>query len=169
MIAVDAAPISETCGHNLLPRKRRDSERLIDYWEHKAAKLGTIPTLAALDLDKINTAEWSHRFVVKVDPIVGNSSLLMYGKDFARLLDLPWTLIPHVPLIDQVPKHFFKAFAQGVREAHKHNAPILVEDEVRREDGFKALYRAAFVPVVGKADSRPHLVFGTFDSWLVQS
>jgi len=73
----------------LTGKERRESERAIRYWEKKCANLGKNPTVAALDLGEINSEDWSHRFVIAVDPMVENSSLLLYGSSFARLLDLP--------------------------------------------------------------------------------
>src|ERR1700748_601605 len=83
----------------LTGRERRESERVIRYWEGKVEKLGRAATVAALDLGEINSADWSHRFVIAVDPVVENSSLLLYGSDFAKLLDLPTKGTPHVPMV----------------------------------------------------------------------
>ena len=55
----------------LTGRERRESERAIAYWEKKIEKLGKSATVAALDLADMNTVDWSHRFVIAVDPVVG--------------------------------------------------------------------------------------------------
>jgi hypothetical protein len=166
MIALDPdAAVSGDTGHDLVPQERRESERLIAYWEREAAQLGSIPTLSAFDLNKIDTDEWSHRFVVTVDLVAENSSLLMYGKHFARLLDQSQALIPNVPLIHQVPAHFLDVFMRGCHDVYKHDVPVpvMVDGEIKHEDGRREFYRAAFVPVEIKPNSLTRLILGTFD------
>ena len=148
----------------LTGRERRESERAIRYWEKKVEKLGRSATVAALDLGEINTADWSHRFVIAVDPVVENSSLLLYGSDFAKLLDLPSKGTPHVPMVRQLPRHLSGVFMQGCGDAHYQRHPIRVEGEVARPDGKRELYRAAFIPVGVKENSLTHLAFGAFNS-----
>jgi hypothetical protein len=68
---LDDAPETTTTGEPVLSgRERRESERAISYWEKKIEKLGRSATVAALDLAEINTADWAHRFVIAVDPVV---------------------------------------------------------------------------------------------------
>jgi hypothetical protein len=145
-------------------RERRESERAICYWEKKVEQLGRSATVAALDLADINTADWSHRFVIAVDPLVENSSLLLYGSDFAKLLHLPPKRTPHVPLVRQLPQHFTTVFMQGCGDAHHTRQPIRMEGEVPRRDGKVELYRAAFIPVGVRQHSLTHLAFGAFNS-----
>ncbi|HZK89624.1 MAG TPA: hypothetical protein VFC56_05695 [Stellaceae bacterium] len=156
----DAAPV-------LTGRERRESERAISYWEKKIEKLGKGATVAALDLAEINSQEWSHRFVIAVDPVVENSSLLLYGAEFAKLLELPPKGTPHVPMVRQLPRHLSRVFMQGCGDAHDQRAPIRLEGEVPREDGKTELYRAAFIPVGVKENSLTHLAFGAFNSCVV--
>src|ERR1700733_7513461 len=94
-------------------RERRESERAIAYWEKKLESLGKGAPGAALDLADMNTPDWSHRFVIAVDPVVENSSLLLYGNDFAKLLDLPPKCTPHVPMVRQLPRHLSSVFMPG--------------------------------------------------------
>jgi hypothetical protein len=145
-------------------RERRESERAIRYWEKKIEKLGRSATVAALDLAEINTPDWSHRFVIAVDPVVENSSLLLYGSDFAKLLDLPPKGTPHVPMVRQLPRHLSNVFMQGCGDAHNQRQPVRLEGEVTRPDGKMELYRAAFIPVGVKENSLTHLAFGAFNS-----
>ncbi len=145
-------------------RERRESERAIAYWEHKVAELGKSPTVGALDLGEIHTESWSHRFVIAVDPVVENSALLMYGTDFARLLELPFKGTPHVPMVRQLPKRFSDVFKRGCGDAHMQKSPVRIEGEIEREDGRRELYRAAFIPVGVKENSLTHLAFGAFNS-----
>jgi hypothetical protein len=152
----------------LTGRERRESERAIRYWEKKIEKLGRSATVAALDLAEINTADWSHRFVIAVDPVVENSSLLLYGSDFAKLLDLPPKGTPHVPMVRQLPRHLSNVFMQGCGDAHNQRQPVRLEGEVARPDGKMELYRAAFIPVGVKENSLTHLAFGAFNSCIAE-
>ncbi len=145
-------------------RERRESERAIAYWEKKLAELGGNATVAALDLSQIQSAEWSHRFVIAVDPVVENSALLLYGADFGRLLELPPKHAPHVPMVRQLPKRYSDMFIRGCGEADRDRIPVRLEGEVEREDGNRELYRAAFIPVGVKENSITHLAFGAFNS-----
>jgi hypothetical protein len=151
----------------LTGKERRESERAIRYWEKKCEGLGKSPTVAALDLGEINSEDWSHRFVIAVDPMVENSSLLLYGSNFAKLLDLPPKGTPHVPMVRQLPRHLSRVFMQGCGEAHDKREPIRVEGEIQREDGKMELYRAAFIPVGVKENSLTHLAFGAFNSRII--
>lgn len=153
---------------SLAGRERRESERAIRYWEEKIEKLGKTPTVAALDLAEINTPDWSHRFVIAVDPVVENSSLLLYGSDFAKLLDLPPKGTPHVPMVRQLPRHLSSVFMQGCGDAHNLREAIRIEGEVARPDGKVELYRAAFIPVGVKENSLTHLAFGAFNSCVAE-
>jgi hypothetical protein len=148
-------------------RERRESERAIAYWERKIEKLGKSATVAALDLAEMNTPDWSHRFVIAVDPVVENSSLLLYGSDFAKLLDLPPKGTPHVPMVRQLPRHLSRMFMQGCGDAHNQRAPVRMEGEAPRADGKTELYRAAFIPIGVKENSLTHLAFGAFNSRVV--
>jgi hypothetical protein len=159
-----------TTGTNEPPlggRERRQSERVISYWEKKLEKLGPSATVAALDLGDINTPEWSHRFVIAVDPVVENSSLLIYGSEFAKLLDLPAKGAPHVPMVRQLPRHLSGVFMQGCDDAHHQRKPVRLEGDVERLDGRIELYRAAFIPVGVKENALTHLAFGAFNSRVV--
>jgi hypothetical protein len=148
----------------LTGRERRESERAIRYWEKKVEKLGRSATVAALDLAEINTADWSHRFVIAVDLVVANSSLLLYGSDFAKLLHLPPKGTPHVPMVRQLPPHLSSVFMQGCGDAHHHRQPVRLEGGIARPDGRTELYRAVFIPVGVKENSLTHLAFGAFNS-----
>lgn len=162
--SLDAARLPE----EVTGRERRESERVIRYWEKKVESLGRAATVAALDLGDINTPDWSHRFVIAVDPVVENSSLLLYGADFAKLLDLPPKGTPHVPMVRQLPRHLSSVFMQGCGDAHHTRQAVRVEGEVERPDGKTELYRAAFIPVGVKENSLTHLAFGAFNSRVAQ-
>jgi hypothetical protein len=149
-------------------RERRESERAIAYWQNKIGQLGTNATVAALDLGEIHTHNWAHRFVIAVDPVVENSSLLLYGSNFAKLLELPQKGAPHVPMVRQLPRRFTELFMRGCGNAHQQREAVRVEGEVQREDGRRELYRAAFIPVGVKENSLTHLAFGAFNSCIAE-
>jgi hypothetical protein len=153
----------------LTGRERRESERAIAYWEKKVEKLGPSATVAALDLGEINSQDWAHRFVIAVDPMVENSSLLLYGSSFARLLELPVKGTPHVPMVRQLPRHLTEVFMRGCGDAHNQREPVRIEGEIEREDGKLELYRAAFIPVGVKENSLTHLAFGAFNSRVIET
>jgi hypothetical protein len=169
MNTADLATISEDEHPVLTGRERRESERAIAYWERKTAEIGATPTVASLDLGEIHSAGWAHRFVIAVDPVIENSALLMYGSNFARLLDLPERGAPHIPMARQLPRRFSELFVRGCGDAHERKIPIRIEGEVARGDGKRELYRAAFIPVGVKPNSLTHLAFGAFNSCLAQA
>lgn len=152
----------------LTGRERRESERAIAYWEKKIAELGGNMTVAGLDLAEMQSVEWSHRFVIAVDPVPENSALLLYGADFGRLLDLPEKRTPHVPMIRQLPKRYSDVFVRGCGDADREGQPIRLEGEVAREDGRNELFRAAFIPVGVRENSITHIAFGAFNSCLAE-
>ena len=167
VVSQDDALKTNTEEPQLTGRERRESERVISYWQKKIDKLGRNATVAALDLADINTPDWSHRFVIAVDPVVENSSLLLYGSDFAKLLDLPPKGTPHVPMVRQLPRHLSQVFMQGCGDAHNQRLAVRLEGEVPRYDGKTELYRAAFIPVGVKENSLTHLAFGAFNSCII--
>jgi hypothetical protein len=173
MSTIDAPVVSLDSVREIEPvltgRERRESERAIAYWEKKLEALGPTATVAALDLGEINSEDWSHRFVIAVDPMVENSSLLLYGSNFAKLLDLPTKGAPHVPMVRQLPRHLTEVFMRGCGDAHSQREPIRIEGEIDREDGRRELYRAAFIPVGVKENSLTHLAFGAFNSRVVET
>jgi hypothetical protein len=152
----------------LTGRERRESERAIAYWEKKIAQLGGAMTVAGLDLAEMQSEEWSHRFVIAVDPVPENSALLLYGADFGRLLELPEKRMPHVPMVRQLPKRYSDVFVRGCGDAEREGLPIRLEGEVSRDDGTAELYRAAFIPVGVRENSITHIAFGAFNSCLAK-
>jgi hypothetical protein len=152
----------------LTGRERRESERVIRYWEKKLVELGGSMTIAGLDLAEMQSPEWSHRFVIAVDPVPENSALLLYGSDFGRLLDLPEKRAPHVPMVRQLPKHYSDVFVRGCGDAERQGLPIRLEGEVARIDGTAELYRAAFIPVGVRENAITHIAFGAFNSCLAK-
>jgi len=149
-------------------RNRREAERVIAYWEGRLRELGGDLTVAGLDLSRINSREWSNRFLISVDPVIERSSLVLYGPTFARLLHLPEQARPNVPILRQLPRRYADVFLRGCGEAHRDMAPVRLEGETERYDGRIEQYRAVFIPVGIKPNSLTCFAFGAFNSRIVE-
>ena len=149
-------------------RDRRETERVISYWESKLKALGGEVTVAALDLPDIGTPEWAHRFLIAVDPQVERSSLVLYGARFADLLHLPETPRPDRPMLRQLPSRYGEVFLGGCAEIRKEMAPVRLDGEVERSDGKVELYRAGFIPVAVKPQALTWFAFGAFNCRLAE-
>jgi hypothetical protein len=149
-------------------RNRREAERVIAYWEGRLRELGGDLTVAGLDLSRINSREWSNRFLISVDPVIERSSLVLYGPSFARLLHLPEQARPNVPILRQLPRRYADVFLRGCSEAQRDMAPVRLEGETERYDGRIEQYRAVFIPVGIKPNSLTFFAFGAFNSRIVE-
>ncbi len=149
-------------------RERRESERVIAYWEETRRQVGGDATVGALDLGNMKTEEWSNRFLIAADPVVERSMLLMYGGKFAHLLDLPEQARVDLPIVRQLPLHYGEVFLRGCAEVRHEMAPVRLEGEVARNDGRIEQYRAGFIPVGVKPEALTWLTFGAFNSRLVE-
>jgi hypothetical protein len=151
--------------------EQREGERVIAYWEDKITRLGANATVGALtpDLAAMHSDEWSHRFVVAADSVIEDTALLLYGANFAKLLDIPPERKPPLAIRRWVPSRFFQVFLDGCRDAFKLNAPVRVEGDVPREHGQRELFRAAFIPIRGDNGGPVRLGFGAFNSRLAAS
>jgi hypothetical protein len=146
-------------------RERRETESAYTYWEQIAARMGHAPTLMNLDVAELTTDEWAYRFIISLDAIIENSALLIYGRKFAQLLNLPAKPVPHVPMIQQLPKAFVPPFIKGcTKAATTLGAPVHMEGAVAREDDRVEIYRALFIAFEVKPASLTHLAFGAFNS-----
>ena len=56
-------------------RDRREAERVMAYWESKLRELGGEVTVAGLDLNRINSKDWSNRFLIAVDPPIAGTPI----------------------------------------------------------------------------------------------
>jgi hypothetical protein len=144
-------------------RERRQSERALVAWEATLSELGRNPTLPEL-FAALDTEEWSYGFVVAVDPVVEVSSLLTYGVNFARLLDMPPKGMPFIKITRQLPPEYSGIFLRGCIDACSRGAPVHAEGEIEREDGRKELFRAVFIPIGPKEDMLARYAFGRFNS-----
>lgn len=148
-------------------RERRASERAIRYWHQRMSQPGATPDLAALDLSHLDSEEWSCRFVMTIDPMLDGSSLLLYGADVARLLDLPPGSKARVPIMRRLPARYVPVFRRGCAAVLEHDAPVRVEGEVEREDGKRELFRAIIIPMGdGGARHTVRFAFGAFSGRL---
>ena len=142
--------------------KRRQSELALVAWENTLAQLGRSPTLDEL-FAAIDTEEWSYGFIVAVDPDVEISSLLSYGSNFARLLDMPERGMPFVKMTRQLPPRYGEIFLRGCTEAYRSNMAAQLEGTVEREDGRRELFRVVFIPVERQSDTAMRLAIGRFN------
>jgi hypothetical protein len=144
--------------------ERRRSEQAITHWQETFAELGEIPSVETLGLVDIDTADWAHRFLILVDQnVIESSVILLHGHEFARLMDLPARKLPNVSLLKQLPRHYVEVFTAGCIDAHRHGEPVRREGDIERENGFRELYRASFIPVIVKESAETRLVFGAFN------
>lgn len=150
-------------------RDRREAERVMAYWEAKLSELGGEVTVAGLDLNRINSKDWSNRFLIAVDPVIERSSLVLYGPKFAQLLHLPPQARPDLPILRQLPRRYADVFLRGCTEAQKEMAPARFEGEVERYDGKIEQYRVIFIPVGVKPNSLTCFAFGAFSNRVIEA
>jgi hypothetical protein len=142
-----------------LGRERRQSERVLTYWEQKAAEFRSPPTLTQLDPGEgIDSEDWSHRFVIAPDRLAEISSFLMCGSNAGRLLELSDGPLKYTLMFRQMPKRFLELFTKGCAAASSSGSPVKIAGAIRREDGRGELYRSVFIPV------GVNLIFGAFNS-----
>jgi hypothetical protein len=149
-------------------RGRRQSERLMTYWEQKLQELGGAVTIAGLDLSSTNSRDWSNRFLISVDPVIERSALLLYGPEFARLLNLPEQPRMDRPMMRQLPQRYVDLFLRACADAQTAMAPVRLEGEMERADGRIEQYRAVFIPVGVKPNSLTCFAFGAFSSRVIE-
>ena len=149
--------------------ERRRSEQAITHWQKTFAELGEIPSVETLGFVDIDTADWSHRFLILVDQnVIESSVILLPGREFARLMDLPAKKLPNVTLLKQLRKHYVEVFTAGCTDAHGYGEPVRRDGEIEHENGSRELYRASFIPVIVKESTETRLVFGAFNSVMIE-
>jgi hypothetical protein len=141
----------------------RDTERLIALWHKKANELGVPPPASAFDFSPIMGGDWGFRFLMCADTVTQDHAFLLYGSQFAVLMELPAHPVPHLRIIRQLPDRHLQLFTEGCSEAVKQAMPIRMSGAVPRDFGRVELYRAAFVPLGGAGKSPTPLVLGTFN------
>lgn len=150
-------------------RSRREAERVIAYWEGKLRELGGEVTVAGLDLSRINSKDWSNRFLISLDPMIERSALVLYGPKFAQLLHLSPQPRPDLPILRQLPPRYADVFLRGCAEAQKEMAPVSLGGKVERYDGRVEQYRVVFIPVGVKPNSLTCFAFGAFNNRIVDA
>lgn len=141
----------------------REAERAILYWRQKVAQFGGSPPLMSLELTRMLTRDWNHRFLISSDPSTEDYVFLIYGGKIARLLDLPDQPSPQVPMIKQLPQRYVEIFVEGCREAAAGSRPARRSGGFERWDGQAELYRAVFLPVGVRPNSFTSLIYGAFN------
>lgn len=158
------SPLASLFWREAAGRDRRVGERLLAYWDNKLAEFGDEVTIAALDLDNIASLDWSNRFLISIDPVVERSSLLMYGKKFASVLQLPERPRPDLSLLRQLPHRYVEVFLQGCAQAHRERSPVRLEGRVARRDAKIEQYRIVFIPVGVRPKSLTCFALGAFSN-----
>jgi hypothetical protein len=100
-----------------MARERRVSEQLITDWEGEARRLGHALALMTLDRSAMTGPKWEHRFIIAVNPVVEDSSLLFYGASFAALLGLREAPDHSVRLSAQIPIRYVPVFTTASASA----------------------------------------------------
>lgn len=148
-------------------RERRVSEQLITDWEEERRRLGHALAFMTLDASAMIGPKWAHRFIIAVNPVVEQSSLLFYGPGFASLLGLPEAPDKSVPIPAQLPARYVPVFTRGCIASSLSAAPIRMQGAVERDDGRQELYRAAFIRLSLDASLRQPLALGAFNCRVV--
>ena len=143
-----------------LASERRDTELAITLWHQKASELGTPPPFEAFDFTRL-TIDWSYRFIICGDD-AAHSVFLLYGVQFARLLQLPERPNYYDPLIVQLPTRYRALFTEGCEAACSEAAAAKFSGAVAHH-GCTELYRAAFLPMRLRLSELRPLVFGSFN------
>ena len=95
-LLVERQGVSESPrGH---PRERRDVRQVVDHWIRNTSEDGGIPSLDNFDFSPMK-GDWKHRFLICSDPTVENAVFIVYGLEFAQLLNLPDAVEVNRPLM----------------------------------------------------------------------
>lgn len=143
--------------------EQRESERALLYWRQKVAQFGDPPPLMSLELTRMLNRDWNHRFLISTDPSVENYIFLIYGRQVARLLDLPDEPVQRVPMIRQLPQRYLPVFVDGCSEAASRSGPVRKSGRFERWDSQVELFRVVFVPVTVRPNSAASLVYGAIN------
>jgi len=166
----DAAPLTSTWladdRSDLVDSRseRRKSDRAILDWHENVSRRGDNTKVVAPDLATMLIKDSSYRFVLAISPVIENTVLLSYGAAFAKMLDLPPKTTAHLAMTKLIPTRFSEVFVRGCRSVIEQNAPARVEGEIDRDNGWRELFRAAFIPVGAEESAGARLAFGAFNS-----
>jgi hypothetical protein len=138
--------------------ERRDTDMLLSQWSKEASSYGGPPPITAFDFLKT-----SFRFVIRGNAVVEDYSFLIYGAQFARVLELPETPAIGAPLADQLPLRYLALFLEGCGQAlAQTEAPAPVSGRVLEREQIE-LYRAIFLPLASPTNSQTRLIIGSFN------
>jgi hypothetical protein len=163
---VEANELTEApaeCAPTLGARERRESERLIADWGQETRRLGRELALITLDASAMTGPKWAHRFIIAVNPVVEDSSLLFYGAKFAVLMELLETPDHSASMTAQLPARYIPVFARGCIASTLSGLPVRMRGTADRDDGRRELYRAAFIRVSLEANRQQHFALGAFN------
>lgn len=160
-------PSAAGAAHSKSPAELRQSERAVLYWWQKLAQYGDWPPLASLDLERMSSRDWEHRFLIRVHSPVERCAFLIYGQAVARLLGLPDDPVSQVPTVKQLPKRYLPVFVEGCNEVAAGRGPIRKTGAIDRPGDTVEVYRAAFLPV-GLEPADASFVYGTFNTRILR-
>jgi hypothetical protein len=149
-------------------RERRVSEQLITDWDGERRRLGHTLAFMTLDASAMTGPKWTHRFIIGVSPVVEHSSLLFYGPCFASLLGLPADPDKSVPISAQLPARYVPVLTRGSVASSLSGTPIRLQGAVKRDDGMRELYGAAFIRLSLEGSLRQPFVLGAFNCRVVE-
>jgi hypothetical protein len=147
--------------------ERRDIQRTINFWQRNASDDDAPPLLATFDFSAMK-GSWDHRFLICSDLNVENAAFVMYGANFAQLLNLPEKVQAIVPMLQQIPERYHPIFRDGCSKALSDAVPA------RFSGGFNydfqvELYRGVFLPVRMHPNWSKRLILGSFNYRVVLS
>jgi hypothetical protein len=138
----------------------RDTEHAIYLWKQKASEFGRPPPVIAFNFSRMTSD--GYRFVICADTLVKeDSALVLYGPNFAKLLELPERPLMNVPMIRQLPERYHSLFAEGCNEAISEAAPVRFSGETGH-CGSTELYRATFMPLKMECPTL-RFIYGSFN------
>ena len=149
------------------PNERRDVQRAINLWQRNVLEDGGAPLLASFDFSAMK-GDWDNRFLICSDPSVENAAFVIYGMNFAQLLDLPHKVTAIAPLVQQLPERYRPIFAEGCSKALAEPAPARFSGSFSYEFQNE-LYRAVFLPIRMHPNWSKWLIFGSFNYRMVLS
>jgi hypothetical protein len=143
------------------PNERRDIQRTINVWQRNVSEDNAPPLLSTFDFSSMQ-GNWGHRFLICSDQHVENAAFVMYGKNFAQLLNLPEKVTAIVPLLQQIPERYRPVFADGCSKAMSEPVPARFSGAFS-PDFTAELYRAVFLPIRLHPNWSKWLIFGSFN------
>jgi hypothetical protein len=147
--------------------ERRDIQRTINFWQRNVSNDDAPPLLETFDFSAMK-GNWGHRFLICSDLNVENAAFVMYGTEFAQLLNLPEKVQAIVAMLQQIPERYRPAFADGCGKAMTEPEPARFSGAFNYD--FQAeLYRGVFLPIRLHSNWSKRLILGSFNYRVVLS